>query len=108
MSNKGGARPGAGRKPGIQNAVNRQLKETILEALDKAHPEGAIGYLTEQAINNPNAFMTLIGKILPLQVANPEGETFRVQSDDVTSKILAALPQEQLESILSEQPENNA
>ena len=105
---KGGARPGAGRKPGIPNAINRQLKETILEALEKAHPDGAIGYLTEQAVANPNAFMTLIGKVLPLQIANPEGETFKTENSDITDKILAALPQDKLESLLSEKPQDNA
>lgn len=105
---KGGARPGAGRKPGIPNAINRQLKETILEALEKSHPDGAIGYLTEQAKVNPNAFMGLIGKVLPLQIANPEGETFAVDTADVTQKVLAALPQDQLESLLSEKPQDNA
>jgi len=105
---KGGARPGAGRKPGIPNAINRQLKETILEALEKSHPGGAIGYLTEQAKSNPNAFMGLIGKVLPLQIANPEGETFAVDNADVTQRVLQAIPQDQLESLLSEKPQDNA
>lgn len=69
----GGKREGAGRKPGSPNKITTELKQTILDALEQAHPEGAIGYLKEQAANNPNAFMTLIGKVLPLSVSG-EGE----------------------------------
>jgi hypothetical protein len=39
----------------------------ILGALDEA---GGQDYLMKQAIENPNAFMTLIGKVLPMQVKN--------------------------------------
>jgi hypothetical protein len=37
----------------------------ILAALDSA---GGVDYLTRQAETNPAAFMTLLGKVLPLQV----------------------------------------
>ena len=37
----------------------------ILAALDKA---GGEKYLAEQAESNPQAFMTLLGKVLPLQL----------------------------------------
>lgn len=59
---KGGARPGAGRKPGIPNKINTQLKEMILGALDGI---GGQDYLMRQAEENPSAFMTLLGKVLP-------------------------------------------
>lgn len=65
----GGKRDGAGRKAGSPNKITTELKQTILDALEQSHPEGAIGYLKEQAVNNPNAFMTLIGKVLPLSVS---------------------------------------
>ncbi len=83
---QGGKREGAGRKPGIPNKVNAQLKETILEALHEAHPEGAIGYLKEQSALNPNAFLSLIGKVLPLQIGNVPGETFKQENVGVTDK----------------------
>ena len=38
----------------------------ILEALDNA---GGVAYLAEQSEKNPTAFLTLVGKVLPLQVA---------------------------------------
>jgi hypothetical protein len=37
----------------------------ILAALDKA---GGIDYLVAQAERNPSAFLTLVGKVLPLQM----------------------------------------
>lgn len=75
LSKRGGARPGAGRKKGVPNKLTTQLKDMILQALDEAHPKGSIAYLKEQASLNPTAFMTLVGKVLPLQVnAEHSGE----------------------------------
>lgn len=69
--NRGNA--GKGRPKGSQNKATAALKDMILTALDTAHPEGAVAYLKEQASENPVAFMTLVGKVLPLQV-NGAGE----------------------------------
>lgn len=52
-------------RKGIPNKYPKALKEMILSALDKA---GGEDYLREQAEANPAAFLTLIGKVLPLQV----------------------------------------
>lgn len=57
--------PKGGSRKGIPNKVTRELKEMILEALDNA---GGVAYLAEQAEKNPSAFMTLVGKVLPMQV----------------------------------------
>lgn len=65
--NRGNA--GKGRPKGSPNKLTKALKEMILQALDEAHPGGSIAYLREQAQSNPNAFMTLVGKVLPLTVA---------------------------------------
>jgi hypothetical protein len=42
------------------------VKEMIVEAL---HNKGGVEYLERQAEANPTAFLTLVGKVLPLQVA---------------------------------------
>ena len=55
-----------GRKPGVPNKLNGHVKEMILAALDKA---GGVNYLVAQSEANPVAFMTLVGKVLPLQVS---------------------------------------
>jgi hypothetical protein len=73
--NRGNA--GKGRPKGSPNKLTKALKEMILLALDEAHPEGAVEYLKQQAQTNPNAFLTLVGKVLPMTVAgdpeNPVG-----------------------------------
>lgn len=48
-----------GRKKGTQNKITRDLKEMVMGALDKA---GGAAYLLAQAKDNPNAFLTLVGK----------------------------------------------
>lgn len=53
------------RPKGSANKLPKALKEMILEALDR---KGGAEYLATQADNNPAAFMTLLGKVLPLQL----------------------------------------
>lgn len=66
-----GQKTGGGSRKGIPNKVNKALKDMILGALDDA---GGQAYLKRQADENPSAFMTLIGKVLPTQIAgDPDG-----------------------------------
>jgi len=58
-----------GRPPGVPNKVTTQLKEAILQALNEADAGGAVEYLKQQAVKNPNAFLALVGRVLPLQVS---------------------------------------
>jgi hypothetical protein len=51
-----------GRKKGTPNKINANLREMILGALSAA---GGCDYLVAQAHQNPAAFMTLVGKVLP-------------------------------------------
>jgi hypothetical protein len=51
-----------GRTKGTPNKTTKALKEMILGALDQA---GGESYLLQQAQENPNAFLTLVGKVLP-------------------------------------------
>lgn len=60
----------AGRKPGVPNKMNGQIKDMILGALERA---GGEKYLARQANENPAAFMTLVGKVLPLQLTGEGG-----------------------------------
>lgn len=77
MSKVGGSRPKkpktGGRTAGTPNKLTKALKEAILEAAEGAHPQGTVGYLKAQARDNPTAFMTLLGKVLPMQI-NGAGE----------------------------------
>ena len=58
---------GQGRPRGALNRNNQQLRDLILAALDN-QPGGGVAYLSRQAIDNPGAFLTLLGKILPKDV----------------------------------------
>jgi hypothetical protein len=69
-------RPGNKRGPA---KVSQTLKDAILAAADAAGgPGGTVAYLTAQAIDHPAAFLSLLGKVLPMQIANAEKETFQV------------------------------
>lgn len=54
-----------GRVKGTPNKLTTELKEMILEALNGV---GGIKYLMAQAEENPTAFLSLVGKVLPLTV----------------------------------------
>ena len=56
---------GKGRIKGVPNKATKALKDMILGALDDA---GGQDYLRRQSIENPTAFMTLIGKVLPTTI----------------------------------------
>jgi len=56
--------PGASRK-GIPNKVTAELRDMIAKALDEA---GGVEYLVQQAHANPQAFLSLLGKILPRDI----------------------------------------
>jgi hypothetical protein len=57
---------GKGRPKGVPNKINRDIKEMVLAALNKA---GGAEYLLEQSRANPSAFLTLVGKVMPLQLS---------------------------------------
>ena len=88
-----GTRPpaaGKGRPKGARNKMTRALKDMILQALNAA---GGERYLAAQAHKNPAAFMALLGKVLPLQVAGTETEPIQIsliRYDDVDTEPAAA------------------
>ncbi len=74
MSAVKGTRPpnaGIGRKKGVPNKVTGALKDMVLKALEGA---GGVTYLQKQATDNPTAFLTLVGKVLPLQVTGKDDQ----------------------------------
>ncbi len=54
-----------GRKAGTPNKMPLALRQMITGALDDA---GGQAYLARQAVENPAAFLALLGKILPREV----------------------------------------
>lgn len=77
---------GKGRPKGAVNKTTALLKDAILKAAEEAGgKDGLVGYLKTQASANPQSFLPLLGKVLPMQVAGAgdNGEhlteiTFRV------------------------------
>lgn len=63
-----------GRKKGVGNKISRTLKEDILQAAELAHPDGRIAYLVQQAQTNANAFLALLGKVIPVELTGEDGE----------------------------------
>jgi hypothetical protein len=81
-----------GRKKGTPNKTTTQLKEAILTAAEQAGGDGGlVKYLHEQARMNPGHFMTLLGKVLPMQVAGdkdaPLNSRVTVAWESVTPKV---------------------
>lgn len=62
---KGEKRPGQGRPKGVLNKNNQQIRDMIVQALDGL---GGVEYLQRTAESHPAAFLSLIGKTMPLQV----------------------------------------
>ncbi len=66
--NRGNA--GKGRPKGVPNKQTAAIKDMILQALDKA---GGVDYLVTQSRDNPGPFLSLVGKVLPLQISGEGG-----------------------------------
>ena len=56
---------GRGRPKGAPNKNTQAIKDMLLASLDNV---GGQKYFQQQAIENPNAYMALIGKIIPAEV----------------------------------------
>ena len=59
-----------GRKKGTPNKTTTLIKDMIIKALDEA---GGVDYLVDVAKDNPAAFCTLIGKVLPMNHTSEDG-----------------------------------
>jgi len=64
-----------GRVAGTPNKVNGDIKELLLGALQDV---GGREYLAARAIDTPASFMTLLGKVLPLQLTGENGAPIAV------------------------------
>lgn len=73
-----------GRKKGTPNKTTALLKEAIVAAAenagsDKNGKDGLEGYCYFLATEEPRAFSTLLGKVLPMQVQGDESAPFTVK-----------------------------
>jgi hypothetical protein len=70
-----------GRTKGTPNKTTALLKDAILTAAEIAGDEkGLVGYLTRQAGANPTAFLALLGKVLPMQIAGDPDSPLRIET----------------------------
>jgi len=74
-----------GRPKSVRNKITGLLKDAILKAATNAGggPDGLVMYLEKQAVENPAQFITLLGKVLPMQVGGIDGDAIK-QSIRVT------------------------
>src|SRR3954447_5321722 len=68
MAGFGAAKTG-GREKGTPKRLTTELRAMILAALDRA---GGEDYLLAQEHNNPRAFLSLLGRIIPTQVTGKD------------------------------------
>ena len=62
-------RAGMGRPKGSLNKTTAILKDAILQAATDAGDGDMAAYLAHQARANPGPFLSLLGKVLPMQVS---------------------------------------
>lgn len=75
----GDGTPGPGRPKGVPNKNTTLLKDAILQAAANAGgKDGLVGYLTAQAAQNPQSFIPLLGKVLPMQITGADGGPVQV------------------------------
>jgi len=66
-----------GKKHRSPNKLPSQIKEMIVKALEEC---GGVDYLVTQAFLEPKAFMALLGRVLPLQIAgDPNGAPIKIE-----------------------------
>lgn len=82
----GKGKAGPGRPKGVPNKATTAIKEMIVQALDRA---GGVDYLITQADENPTAFLTLVGKVLPMQLTGDGGGPIQVVSKEIAAAEVA-------------------
>jgi hypothetical protein len=82
------AGPGApktgGRQPGTANRVTADVKAMILAALDSV---GGQDYLVQQARDNPKAFLSLLGRLIPTQMTGPDDKELLPVQEMTTAEL---------------------
>lgn len=75
---KGEKRPGQGRPKGSLNKTTQEAKSAIaLVAEGLGGSDRMLAWVQEDPANEKLFWSSIYPKLLPLQVANPEGETFK-------------------------------
>jgi len=82
---------GPGRPKGSQNKTTRQVKDMVLKALDQA---GGVAFLKRCALDpkTRGAFLTLVGKAMPLQLTGPNDGPIQIAAAIVAARKRAGGP----------------
>lgn len=72
--------PGPGRKKGVPNKDTALIRDMIATALSQV---GGVDYLAKVAESHPGPFLSLVGKVLPIQLTGEGGGDIK-QSITVT------------------------
>lgn len=84
-TNYGGARPGAGRKRNQPGKINYNVKAMLMHAL---HKKGGVAYLEKIADEDPKAFCSLLGKMIPTTLeGNPDAPVAIVQRIELVAGV---------------------
>ena len=77
--------PGPGRPPGMANKITSDVRSMVLAALNQA---GGVAYLTERAMDprTASAFLSLLGKVLPLQITGEGGGAVAIRVEFVQAE----------------------
>lgn len=75
---------GKGRVKGVPNKTTKALKEAIIMAAEQVGEdgkgkEGLVGYLKRVATEDVKAFASLLGRVLPLQLAGDGDKPITIQ-----------------------------
>ena len=81
----GGGKPGPGRPKGVCNKFTGELKQTILNAVNSAHPEGLHGFIRDTSMETPTAAFALVGRLIPVALDGKVDQTITVVYRDETS-----------------------
>lgn len=85
---RGGRRQGAGRPKGAVDKGNALIREMIVDALQGV---GGVEYLQNVAASHPAAFLSLVGKVMPVQLSGEGGGPIKIQASQLTDDELAAI-----------------
>jgi len=86
----GDGTPGPGRPKGVPNKTTALLKDAVLKAAEAAGgggPDGLVNYLVAQAKQNPTPFLSLLGRVLPMQVSDEVDKSVSVTIRQIVEEV---------------------
>lgn len=73
--------PRAGRPKGVQNKINKTVKETVLEVFNQLQTKPKVN-LVEWAVSEPTEFYRMATKLIPTEVSGSVKHVIKVTIDE--------------------------